>query len=168
VKNHGLSNSGSPFLIYRGAKMKTKRLVIASDHGGIEMKDALVTRLREAGYEVEDIGTHSTESVHYPNFAFDAANKVASGEVPAGVLVCGTGIGMSIAANKVHGIYCAKVNSEEEGRLAAEHNHANMLALGGRTTDLDTSFKAIIAWTTTDSGGGRHAERVDLIKAKDC
>ena len=144
--------------------MKTKKLAIASDHGGVEMKDELVTRLRNAGYDVVDMGTHSPDSVNYPDFAFSAANKVASGEVPAGVLVCGTGIGMSIAANKVQGIYCAKVNSEEEGRLAAEHNHANMLALGGRTTDIETAYRAVVAWTTTDPGEGRHANRVGLIK----
>jgi len=145
--------------------MNSKQLVIAADHGGVEMKDELVIRLRNAGYDVEDLGTYGSNSVHYPDFAFAAANKVASGEVPVGVLVCGTGIGMSIAANKVNGIYCAKVNSEEEGRLAAEHNHANMLALGGRTTDIETAFKAVVAWTTTDPGEGRHANRVGLIKA---
>ncbi len=145
----------------------TKRLVIAADHGGVEMKDALVERLRTAGYQVEDLGTHGSESVHYPDYAFIAAEKVASGEFSHGVLVCGTGIGMSIAANKVKGVYCAKVNSEEEGRLAAEHNHANMLAFGGRTTEVNVAFKAIVAWITTAPGEGRHTERVNMIKARD-
>ncbi len=148
--------------------MASDKLVIASDHGGIDLKNELVSRLRDAGYDVTDLGTHTTDSVNYPDYAFEAAKKVASGEFSHGILVCGTGIGMSIAANKVHGVYCAKVNSEEEGRLAAEHNHANMLALGGRTTHPDTAWAAVHGWLTTEPGTGRHEQRVGLIKAKDC
>lgn len=139
------------------------KLILASDHGGVELKDELVTRLKDAGYEVEDIGTHGSESVDYPDFAFRAASLVADGVFDGGVLVCGTGIGMSIAANKVKGIRCAKINSEEEGKLAAEHNFANMVALGGRTTDPETAWSAVHAWLSTQHGGERHQRRVDKI-----
>lgn len=147
--------------------MYTGKLVVAADHGGVELKNELVRRLRDAGVEVDDLGTDGDSSVHYPDYAFAAARKVARGEVGHGVLVCGTGIGMSIAANKVEGVLAAKVNSEEEGRLAAEHNHANILTFGGRTTDADTAFAAIQAWLKQEHGQGRHAVRVGKIKDAD-
>lgn len=140
-----------------------RRLVAGADHGGVELKDELVRRLRDAGYEVEDVGTHGPDSVHYPDYAIAAAERVASGGADGGVLACGTGIGMSIAANKVKRVFCAKVNTVEEGRLAAEHNHANMLAFGGRITDPDTAWSALKAWLDTDPAGGRHDLRVGKI-----
>ncbi|MCB2197977.1 RpiB/LacA/LacB family sugar-phosphate isomerase [bacterium] len=141
------------------------KLVIAADHGGVELKDLLVKRLGEAGHEVEDLGTHGSDSVDYPDFAFKAARKVSRGEVPLGILVCGTGIGMSIAANKVRKIRCAHVCTVEQAKLAAEHNHANMLALGGRTTDEETAWEAVQVWLQTPKGGDRHKRRVDKIDA---
>ncbi|MFH0883049.1 MAG: RpiB/LacA/LacB family sugar-phosphate isomerase [bacterium] len=143
------------------------KLVLAADHGGAELKDSLVSLLKDAGYEVEDIGTHGTESVDYPDYAFRAASLVADGIFDGGILLCGTGIGMSIAANKVKGIRCAKINSEEEGRLAAEHNFANMVALGGRTTSLDTAWAAVHAWLIATRGGERHERRVGKINDVD-
>lgn len=143
------------------------KLVVAADHGGVELKDELVRRLTKAGHEVLDLGTHDSESVDYPRYALDASRRVAKGDFERGILVCGTGIGMSITANKVRGIRCAKVNSEEEGRLAAEHNHANMLAFGGRTTDPETAWAAVQAWLTTAEGGDRHARRVSQIMEAD-
>jgi ribose 5-phosphate isomerase B len=143
------------------------KLVLAADHGGAALKDDLAVLLKEAGYDVEDLGTHGTESVDYPDYAFRAANLVADGIVDGGILICGTGIGMSIAANKVKGIRCAKINSEEEGRLAAEHNFANMVSLGGRTTPLETAWAAVLAWLTTNRGGERHERRVSKINDMD-
>lgn len=140
-----------------------KRIVAAADHGGVHLKDDLVSRLSDSGYEVIDIGTHGDASVDYPDFARKAAEMVRDGKADVGLLVCGTGIGMSIAANKIDGIYCAKINSPEEGALASEHNHANMVALGGRTTDPETAWKSVVAWLTTPQSGGRHARRVAKI-----
>ena len=144
--------------------MNVKRLVVAADHGGVELKDEIVARLREEGYEVLDLGTHGGDSVHYPDYAFRAAKMVSTGEIEAGILVCGTGIGMSIAANKLAGVYCARVTNGEEGRLAAEHNHANMLALGGRTTSIKDAWQAVRSWLETKPGGDRHELRVNKIK----
>ena len=143
------------------------KIVLAADHGGVDLKDAIAERLRAEGYDVEDQGTHSHQSVDYPVFAFRAAKMVANGEAERGILCCGTGIGMSIAANKVRGIFCAKVGSEDEGRLASGHNHANMLALGGRTTETETAWRAVKAWLETPPEGGRHQHRVELIRAYD-
>lgn len=140
------------------------KIVLASDHGGLELKDKLVKRFSADGRDVEDLGTHGTDSVDYPDFAVKAAKKVVAGEGDVrGILVCGTGIGISIAANKVDGIRCAKINSVEEGKLASEHNYANMIALGGRTTDVETAYAAAIAWLETPNGGERHLRRVRKI-----
>ncbi len=143
------------------------KLVIAADHGGLELKDELFQRLQNAGVEIEDLGTYEPDSVDYPEFAFMAAKALADGHADRAIVVCGTGIGISIAANKVKGILCAKVNSVEEGKLAAEHNHANMLAFGGRTTDVDTAFEAVQAWLATPFAGDRHERRVNIIKDYD-
>ncbi len=143
------------------------KLILAADHAGADLKDSLAERLREAGYEIEDIGTHGPASVDYPDYAFKAAKLVADGVYDGGILICGTGIGMSIAANKIKGIRCAKINSAEEGRLAAEHNFANMVALGGRITAPDTAWEAVQAWLKTQHGGERHERRVNKIKDMD-
>lgn len=139
------------------------KIVAAADHGGVALKDSLVVRLRGLGYEVEDLGTHDSSSVDYPDYAVLAAQRVTSGEADGGLLVCGTGIGMSIAANKVPGAYCAKINSPEEGDLAARHNHANLVALGGRTMDPDTAWASLKAWLDAAPEGGRHERRVKRI-----
>lgn len=152
-----------PVLLLSAGERTVKTLVIAADHGGVEMKDQMFLKLKEAGYDVQDIGTHGSDSVDYPDFAFKAARMVSKGEVELGILFCGTGIGMSIAANKVRRIRCAHVCTVEQATLAAEHNHANMLALGGRTTDPETAWKAIEAWLTTPAGEGRHGRRVQKI-----
>jgi len=143
------------------------KIVIASDHGGIDMKDELVKRLKADKHEILDVGTYDTQSVDYPDYAAKAAEKVVNGEASHGILVCGTGIGMSIAANKIHGIFCAKINSAEEGILAAEHNNANMIALGGRTTDIEEAWKAVLNWLRTPFGGDRHARRTNKIVEMD-
>ncbi|MBZ0263467.1 ribose 5-phosphate isomerase B [bacterium] len=148
----------------RGKIVHIKKLVAAADHGGIELKDELVERLRDAGYEVEDLGTHSSDSVDYPDYAKLAGQSILEGKADCGILVCGTGIGISIAANKIDGIYCAKLNNPIEGKMAAAHNHANMVALGGRITDPETAWESVKAWLETEPEGDRHNRRVDKIK----
>jgi len=140
------------------------KLILAADHGGVDLKDFIADRLRAAGHEVEDLGTHGGESVDYPDFAFRAARRVSRDRSLLGILFCGTGIGMSIAANKVRGIRCAHVCTVEQATLAAEHNHANMLALGGRTTDPETAILAVLAWLSTEWATGRHERRVTKIE----
>jgi ribose 5-phosphate isomerase B len=139
-------------------------LAIASDHGGYDLKEQLIPHLREQGHEVVDLGTDSAESVDYPVFGKKCAEYVASGDAERGVVMCGTGIGISIAANKTRGVRCALVTSDEMAELAASHNNANMLALGGRTTSFEEAARWIEIWLATPfDGGERHARRVALL-----
>ena len=139
------------------------KLAFASDHGGVELKDAVKEILIAEGYEIEDLGTYGTESVDYPVFGKKCAEFVAEGNVEKGVVFCGSGIGISIAANKVKGIRCALITNEEYAILAAEHNNANMLAFGGRFTGTEEAVRCIKVWLETPFGGGRHANRVNLL-----
>jgi ribose 5-phosphate isomerase B len=140
------------------------RIAIASDHGGYDLKERLIPHLRERGYDVVDLGTDSAESVDYPVFGKRCAEYVASGGAGRGVVMCGTGIGISIAANKTSGVRCALVTSDEMAGLAASHNNANMLALGGRTTSFEDAARWIEIWLATPfDGGERHARRVALL-----
>ncbi len=142
------------------------KLFIASDHGGFELKEALKPFLEKKGIQAVDLGTASHDSVDYPGFAFDLAKKVSQEKGEAlGILICGTGIGMSIAANKVNGVRAALAYDEETGRLCKEHNDANVLCLGGRTTSLEKAEKIIAAWLGVKFLGDRHERRVDKINA---
>ena len=138
-------------------------IAIGADHGGHEQKDQLVTWLRGQGHEVLDVGTHGAESVDYPDFARAACAVVAAGQADFGILVCGTGIGMQIAANKVHGIRAANVTSPQFARLAREHNDANVLTLSGRFVGLEANKAIVEAFLTTSFAGGRHARRVAKV-----
>lgn len=138
---------------------------IGSDHGGFEQKDALAEHLRSRGFEVIDRGTHSAESVDYPDFAEAVARDVTSGQAERGVLVCGTGIGMAIAANKVKGIRAANVTSADFARLSREHNDANVVTLSGRFVSLEENKAIIDAFIDTQFAGDRHARRVGKIAA---
>ena len=140
------------------------KIALASDHAGYAQKERLKPLLRELGVEVQDLGTDSESSVDYPDYAAKVGEAVAQGQVDQGVLVCGSGIGMEIAANKVPGIRAALVWSEETARLARQHNDANVLAIGARTTPPDEIPKIVRAWFKTDFAGGRHAERVEKIR----
>lgn len=141
------------------------RIAIASDHAGFEEKGLLGAYLREAGHEVSDLGPADGNRVDYPDFAQKVAQAVASGAAERGVLVCGTGIGMAIAANKVGGIRAANVTSPEFAALAREHNDANVVALSARFVS-DQQNRAIVdAFLATDFAGGRHSARVDKIRA---
>jgi ribose 5-phosphate isomerase B len=140
------------------------KIAIASDHAGFEEKERLKPLLNELGIEFEDLGTVSTESVDYPDYARKVAEKVAQGKVDQGLLVCGSGTGMAIAANKVPGVRAAVAWSEEIARLAREHNDANVLALGARTTPIDQLPGIVRAWFGAKFDVGRHERRVEKIR----
>jgi RpiB/LacA/LacB family sugar-phosphate isomerase len=140
------------------------KIALASDHAGYAEKERLKPLLADLGLEVEDLGTVSEESVDYPDYAALVAGRVARGEASQGVLVCGSGTGMAIAANKVQGVRAAVAWSEETARLARRHNDANVLALGARTTPPEEIPKIVRAWFSTAFDGGRHGGRVEKIK----
>ncbi|HUQ32151.1 MAG TPA: ribose 5-phosphate isomerase B [Pyrinomonadaceae bacterium] len=139
------------------------KIALASDHAGYTEKERLKPLLRQLGLEVEDLGTVSEDSVDYPDYARKVAEHVAQGRAEQGVLVCGSGTGMAIAANKVPGVRAAVAWSEETARLARQHNDANVLALGARTTPLEEIPKIVRTWFETNFEGGRHAGRVEKI-----
>ena len=140
------------------------KIALASDHAGYAEKERLKPLLRELGLEVEDLGTVSEDSVDYPDYARKVAERVAQGDAEQGVLVCGSGTGMAISANKVRGVRAAVAWSEETARLARQHNDANVLALGARTTPPEEIPGIVRAWFETNFDGGRHAARVEKIK----
>jgi ribose 5-phosphate isomerase B len=142
------------------------RVVIGSDHAGFEQKQRIVQHLTEAGIIITDVGTADGEaSVDYPDFAIAAARIVASGEADFGVLVCGTGIGMAIAANKVHGARAANVTTPEFARLAREHNNANIVTVSARFVPTQVNEEIVDAFLATPFAAGRHADRVAKISA---
>ncbi len=139
------------------------KIAAASDHGGFALKEEVKKHLMERGIEVLDLGTHSEESVDYPVYGKACGEAVASGKADLGIVVCGTGIGISIAANKVKGIRCGLCTSVEMARLTKQHNNANILALGGRTTETGLAMEIVDTWLDTEFEGGRHQRRVDLL-----
>lgn len=141
------------------------KIAIGADHGGFELKQALIPFLQGRDIEVLDAGTHSAESVDYPNFAEAVSLLVVNGEADAGIVICGTGIGISIAANKVPGIRAALVTSPEMAALAKQHNNANVLALGGRILSVETAEECVAAWLDAAFEGDRHIRRLDKISA---
>ena len=139
------------------------RIALASDHAGYAEKERLKTVLSDLGVEFDDLGTKSEESVDYPDYARAVAEQVADGRVEQGLLVCGSGTGMAITANKVPGVRAAVAWSEEIARLARQHNDANVLAIGARTTPAAEIPNIVRAWFSTEFEGGRHADRVNKI-----
>ena len=138
-------------------------IAVASDHAGFDLKEILKRDLQEAGHEVLDLGTHSTDSVDYPDFGRAMGEAIASGKVARGVLVCGSGIGISIAANRFPEIRCALVHDVTCARLAREHNDANVIAFGGRMIGPDLCEECVDTFMTTQFEGGRHQRRVDKL-----
>ena len=138
-------------------------LVIGSDHGGLELKEAVKAALALRGMAVEDYGTANNESVDYPDFAERVAGAVSRGEAAHGILVCGTGIGMSIVANKFPGVRAALATDEFMAQMAKEHNNANILVLGGRVLSVALATKMVNVWLDTAYEGGRHQQRLDKI-----
>jgi ribose 5-phosphate isomerase B len=140
------------------------KIAIASDHGGYELKQQLISHMKEQGHEIVDLGTDSDASVDYPVYGKKCAEFVVGGGAERGIVLCGTGIGISIAANKVHGARCALVASDELARLSYNHNHANLIALGGRTTSFEEAARWVGIWLETPfDGGERHTRRVGML-----
>jgi ribose 5-phosphate isomerase B len=142
-----------------------KKVLIACDHGGLDLKQQLVEDLASWEYEVVDLGVHDSASVDYPDYALKLGRAVVAGEAAVGVLVCGTGIGMSIAANKVPGVRAALVGDEYSARMARQHNDANVVCLGGRVLGPDRARAILKAFMDAEFEGGRHQRRLDLITA---
>jgi ribose 5-phosphate isomerase B len=138
-------------------------VAIGSDHAGFELKQAVVAHLRSRNIELLDLGTHSSERVDYPDFGVNVARAVATGRCQFGIVICGTGIGISITANKVKGIRAALCCNEYMAEMARRHNDANVLALGGRTTTPDLAVRIVDAFLAAPFEGGRHADRVKKI-----
>jgi ribose 5-phosphate isomerase B len=143
------------------------RIAIGADHAGVALKEQVKQVLTEKGIAFEDVGTLSTDSVDYPDFAETVARKVASGEFDRGILTCGSGIGMAIAANKVPGVRAASIQDEVSARLSREHNDINVLTLGERTGNAETARRIVEIFLDTPFAGGRHQKRVDKINALD-
>jgi ribose 5-phosphate isomerase B len=139
------------------------RIALGADHAGVALKDAIKRQLDERGISYVDFGTDSTESVDYPDFAHRVGEEVAGGRADRGILFCGSGIGMAIAANKVQGVRAAAVFDADAARLAREHNDANVLSLGERVTSPDQARAIVDAFLITPFSGGRHQRRVDKI-----
>jgi ribose 5-phosphate isomerase B len=141
------------------------KIAIGSDHGGFALKEKVYQSLLADGWKITDFGTDSEESCDYPIYAQKVAEAVASGEYDRGILLCGTGIGISIAANKVAGIRCALVSDCYSARVAREHNNSNILAMGGRVLGVAVALDIVNTWLKSDFEGGRHQRRVDQITA---
>ena len=139
------------------------KIAVASDHGGFALKETVKKHLLERNIEVLDLGTDSEDSVDYPKYGQLCGQTVASGQADLGIVICGTGIGISIAANKVHKIRCGLCPSVEMARLTKQHNNANVLALGGRTTEPELALEIVDTWLDTEFEGGRHQRRVDML-----
>lgn len=139
------------------------KIAIGADHGGYEMKLAIKSKLENDGYEVLDYGTHSNESVDFPDFSKQVTKAVTEEEAKLGILICGTGIGMSIAANKVKGIRAALVGDVFSAKATREHNNSNVLCLGARVTGLGLAEMIVDTWLNAEFEGDRHQKRLDKI-----
>ena len=142
------------------------KIAIACDHGALELKNALVERLSAQGYEMKDFGTHTLDSCDYPDYAAPAAKAVASGECEKGIVLCTTGIGVSITANKIDGIRCALLSDVMSARMTREHNDTNMMALGAGVVGQMLAFEIVDTWLgTAFSNNERHQRRIDKVMA---
>jgi len=143
------------------------RIALGADHAGFRVKETIKRYLESAGYDVDDVGTHSEESVDYPDFARAVAERVASGNNPLGIVMCATGIGVAITANKVAGIRAALAHDSLTARRAREHNDANVLALGGKVVGDDEAIAIVQEFLNAQFSGGRHQRRIDKITKMD-
>ena len=139
------------------------KIAIGCDHGGLEHKNAIAEHLRERGFEVEDFGIYEQKPIDYPEIALKVAKSVAEKENELGILVCGTGIGMSLAANKVKGIRAAAVSEHFSAKYTRLHNNSNILCLGGRVIGVGTALELVDLFVDTEFEGGRHQKRIDMI-----
>ena len=142
-------------------------IALACDHGGYALKEQVKAHLKDLGHEVRDFGTDSTESCDYPDFAEKAARAVASGACEKGIVICTTGIGVSMVANKVPGIRCALCGDTLSAELTRQHNNTNMLAMGAGIIGVNLALDIVDKWLTTEFEGGRHQRRVDKVMALD-
>jgi len=141
------------------------KIGLGSDHGGFELKEYIKEYLEKEGIEYVDYGTNSLDSVDYPDYGKKLAEAVVSGEVDRGIAICGTGIGISIACNKVKGIRCALCSDTYSARMSVEHNNANILALGGRVLGKDLALEIVSTWLKAKFQGGRHERRINKISS---
>ncbi len=141
------------------------KITIGSDHGAVDLKEEVKMVLKELGVEVTDVGTFGKESVDYPDIAEKVCADVTGGRSERGIVLCGTGIGISMAANKIKGIRCALCNDVYSARMARQHNDANVLAMGGRVLGFGPAGEIVRVWVKEEFTGGRHARRVDKIMA---
>ena len=141
------------------------RIALGSDHAGVELKALIIRELDDREFDYHDFGPSTDSPVDYPDYAARVAESVSSGQFDRGILICGTGVGMAIAANKVPGIRAAQVTNSDGARLSREHNNANVLTLGARTTPVIEALKIVDAFLETPFSGGRHQRRIDKIMA---
>jgi ribose 5-phosphate isomerase B len=139
------------------------RVAIGCDHGGIDLKNTVITVLKDLGCTVDDQGCNSTESVDYPDFARSVSSLVVEGKCECGILICGTGIGMSMAANRIPGIRAALCNEMFAAKMSREHNNANILCLGARVIGPGLAAEIVRTWMTSEFAGGRHQRRIDMF-----
>ena len=140
------------------------KVAIGCDHGGLDLKDTVKSVLIELGHEIDDQGCNSSESVDYPNFANAVSSLVKDGKCERGILICGTGIGMSMVANRIPGIRAALCHEMFSARMSREHNDANILCLGARVIGQGLAAEIVRTWMTTDFAGGRHQRRIEMFK----
>jgi len=145
--------------------VKVMQIGLACDHGGFELKEELKAFLKSLGAEPVDLGTFNEDSVDYPDFGIRVAEKISKGELEKGILICGTGIGMSIVANKFRGVRAALVNDLYSARFCREHTDANILVIGGRIVGKDLAKEIVKTWFQTPFAGGRHKRRLEKIEA---
>lgn len=150
---------------FRNGSMMTQKIAIAADHAGFQLKESVKSHLQTQGYEVLDVGCHSEERCDYPDYGAKAAKAVAEGKADRAVLVCGSGIGMCMAANKITGIRAAVLRSFDDARLSREHNDANVACLGGRITAVHQARSLLDVFLKTGFEGDRHVERVKKLDA---
>ncbi len=139
------------------------KIALGSDHGGFSLKEDIIPLLRELGHEIIDMGCHDEQSVDYPNFADSVCEQVTDGTADCGILICGTGIGMSMAANKHNGIRAALCSEQYTAAMSREHNDANVLCLGERVTGPGVAQEIVRTWLATPFDGGRHQRRIELF-----
>ena len=145
--------------------MKTEKIIIGCDHGGLNLKNAVIAHLQAAGVSVEDVGTYTADSCNYPEYADRVCRRIQDGTYTLGILICGTGIGISMAANKIKGIRAALCNDYFSAKYTRLHNDANVICLGGRTIGPGSACELVEVFLNTEFEGGRHQRRVDKVMA---
>ena len=141
------------------------KIAFACDHGGLELKNHIIEFVKKMGHEVEDFGTYTLDSCDYPVYGKKAAEAVASGKCDRGIVICSTGIGMSIVANKVRGVRCALLTDENSARLTREHNNTNCMAMGQKNVSFDLAERIVAVWLNTEfSNAERHIRRINMIE----